>query len=175
MYFKAFYSTFSTGLQISLIATCPCLHFRQKDNLKNSLWQITWRWGSLSRVTPTRPSSKPAQAMPNMCRRRTWWCGPSSPSPWASEKSRAHVTLDSVIVLSGLNSVVLCSAPGWERVSNEGSLWAAKCGERRARRQTPHHRQIWNPLLHSLRNTGVYAQVEAIEFYLISSITVWVI
>lgn len=35
------------------------------------------------------------------------------------------------MVLSGLNSVVLCSAPGGKRVSNEGSFWAAKCGERR--------------------------------------------
>lgn len=55
-----------------------CCILRQKDNLKNSLWQIMWRWGSLSPVMLTHPSSKPAQAAPNMCLRRTWWCGPSS-------------------------------------------------------------------------------------------------
>lgn len=52
--------------------------FRQRGNSKNSLWRIMWRWGSLSLVMLTHPSSKPAQAVPNMCQRRTWWCGPSS-------------------------------------------------------------------------------------------------
>ena len=49
--------------------------------------------------------------------------------------------------------------PGRKGVLEEGSLWAPKCGEQWDGGQATHHSQLWDPLLHSVRDTGVFASL----------------